>query len=400
MPRLSSVSSERSRFAQADQRDVEPRSVEARNHPREQPLDPVHAGAGPAEVIADVDDVQLAHGKGHSRQIRQAARRTWHVHVTAASPAPVPRRRAGDAGLRDRRPDCSPAPSAPGPSRTRGSCDRSRPGGGRAAGRCGAAGRSPSHTAPASHTGHTGKCTAGGLTPSSRAISATSSLSVVYRGPASRYVRPAAAGTVAHSRRPAHEIVDVGEVIEDLAAPEHGKASAGDAAKHLQEARVARPIDANRPRDHDVEPAAAAELRGEPLGVELGALIDVARERTARPRLPAATRRGRGRRRCCSAPRAGRRRRAPPRARGGCLRRSRGGRRCCSARLPVGRGDVVDELAAGDGALDARRIRQIADADLDALAPSATPRVRRCAGGPARPPSRPTAPACGRGASR
>ena len=47
-------------LAQADQRDVEPRRVEARNHPREQPLDAVHARSFPAEVIADVDDVETS----------------------------------------------------------------------------------------------------------------------------------------------------------------------------------------------------------------------------------------------------------------------------------------------------------------------------------------------------
>ena len=45
---------------QADERDVEARLVEARDHPREQPLHPVHARPFPAEVIADLQDVELA----------------------------------------------------------------------------------------------------------------------------------------------------------------------------------------------------------------------------------------------------------------------------------------------------------------------------------------------------
>ena len=59
--------------AQADQRDVEARLVEARNHPREQALHAVHARPLPAEVIADVDDVQTdgvrdpGSGLAHSR---------------------------------------------------------------------------------------------------------------------------------------------------------------------------------------------------------------------------------------------------------------------------------------------------------------------------------------------
>ncbi len=47
-------------LAQADERDAEPLAVEARNHPAEQPLDAVHPRSLPAEVIADLQDVQRA----------------------------------------------------------------------------------------------------------------------------------------------------------------------------------------------------------------------------------------------------------------------------------------------------------------------------------------------------
>ena len=73
----------------------------------------------------------------------------------------------------------------------------------------------------------------------------------------------------------AWRLVEKAHFTEHLATPEHRKTSAGDAAKHLQEARIARTVDANRPRDHDVEAAGAAVVRGEQLRVELGALIDV-----------------------------------------------------------------------------------------------------------------------------
>ena len=226
----------------------------------------------------------------------------------------------------------------------------------------------PSHTAPASHTGHTGKCTAGGLTPSSpcdqrhqlieRRVFGTGEQIRAARGRGHRRAQPQAG----------HQIVDVGEVIEDLAAPEHRKTSAGDAAKHLQEARVAGPIDANRPRDHDVEPAAAAEFRGEPLGVELGALIDVAgRERrvlVCRRRLDVAVDAAGAA--VHHAPDAGGARRLEHVA--GAFDVHAAVRAVALPRLPIGRGDVVDQLAAGDGTLDARRIRQVADPDVDALA--------------------------------
>src|SRR5204862_240100 len=50
-------------FAEADERDAETRRIESRDHPAEQTLDPVHPGALPAEVIADLEHVQgpIAH---------------------------------------------------------------------------------------------------------------------------------------------------------------------------------------------------------------------------------------------------------------------------------------------------------------------------------------------------
>ena len=47
-------------LAQADERDLEAGRVEAGDHPREEALDAVHARPGPAQVIADMDDVEGA----------------------------------------------------------------------------------------------------------------------------------------------------------------------------------------------------------------------------------------------------------------------------------------------------------------------------------------------------
>ncbi len=66
MPNESSVSSDRSFSPQADQRDVVARRIEARDHPAEQPLDAVHPRPLPAEVIADLQHVQLALRRAHA----------------------------------------------------------------------------------------------------------------------------------------------------------------------------------------------------------------------------------------------------------------------------------------------------------------------------------------------
>jgi hypothetical protein len=54
--------------AQADQRHLEAAAVEARNHPCEKAFDAVHARSLPAEVIADVHDVQLLHRRHSARE--------------------------------------------------------------------------------------------------------------------------------------------------------------------------------------------------------------------------------------------------------------------------------------------------------------------------------------------
>ena len=134
-----------------------------------------------------------------------------------------------------------------------------------------------SHNAPAIQTGHTGRWSRGGCTPSSVAINPTSSLSVVYSRPSENI---GAAGGCRHlpaQRKAAHQIVDVGQVVEDLSRSQHGKAAASDAAEHLQEAQIAWPIDTNWPGDHDLERVPRPERPRELFGLELGPLIHVAR---------------------------------------------------------------------------------------------------------------------------
>ena len=52
------------------------------------------------------------------------------------------------------------------------------------------------------------------------------------------------------------EIVDVGEMVIDLAAAQHRKAPPRDAAKQLQQPPIAGPVDAARPDDRDLDAAA------------------------------------------------------------------------------------------------------------------------------------------------
>ena len=45
------------------------------------------------------------------------------------------------------------------------------------------------------------------------------------------------------------EIVDVGEVIENVTATDHHEAAAADRPEELQEAAIAGPVDTDRPHD-------------------------------------------------------------------------------------------------------------------------------------------------------
>ena len=87
---------------QADQRHVVARRVEPRDHPGEEPLHAVHARALPAEVIADLQDVQLATAP------RRGSR--------AAAPGLACRRSA--PGCRPRSPRPAPPRARPPPAPT------------------------------------------------------------------------------------------------------------------------------------------------------------------------------------------------------------------------------------------------------------------------------------------
>ena len=91
-------------------------------------------------------------------------------------------------------------------------------------------------------------------------------------------MRFAAAGCSPHSRKPFDEIVDVGQMVIDVAGCRACEpAAAGDAAKQLQQAAIARTVDAGRPHDRHLDAGARRRLARQPLAFELRLLIDVAR---------------------------------------------------------------------------------------------------------------------------
>ncbi len=73
-------------------------------------------------------------------------------------------------------------------------------------------------------------------------------------------MRSAAAGCVAAQAEAVDEIVDVGEMVVDLAAAEDVEAAPRDAAKQLQQAAIAGPVDAGRPDDDDLDAGFAPRL--------------------------------------------------------------------------------------------------------------------------------------------
>ena len=94
----------------------------------------------------------------------------------------------------------------------------------------------------ASQTGHTGRRRRGGWHARHLGnASLTSSSSVVTSPPPRMYVRPAACATVAAQPEARDEIVDVREVIEDLARPEHDEPPRRDLPEDLEQPPIARP---------------------------------------------------------------------------------------------------------------------------------------------------------------
>ena len=142
-----------------------------------------------------------------------------------------------------------------------------------------------------------------------------------------------------------------------------------DRAEDLEQAPVARAVDAGRPRDDELD-AGRAPAASRPIcsPSSLRLLIDVAGPQAARLRSPADARRRRARRRCCNARRAGRLPLSRPRRSGRPPRHSRRGsrrrqarprgraRRCCRRprrprrarrRLSVSVRSPADDLGAG-----------------------------------------------------
>ena len=134
-----------------------------------------------------------------------------------------------------------------------------------------------SHAAPAIQNGHTGRCRRGAGTP---ATLATMRDQLVQR-------RDLAAGqdvgavrgrrVLAAQPKAFDEIVDVGQMVVDLAAAERDPAAPRDAAKQLQQPAIAGTVDAAGPRDRDLDAEPRARFAREPLAFELRLLIDVAR---------------------------------------------------------------------------------------------------------------------------
>ena len=166
----------------------------------------------------------------------------------------------------------------------------------------------------------------------------------------------------------------MGQMVEDLAVAEDDEAPAGDAAKELQQAPVARSVNARRPHDRQLDFRLARRRLGQALPLQLGDLIDV----------PRAKRRALRRRRTLDvavhadgaavddATGAGSRRGAHDPA-------SRLGvdaaiRRLGQSRLTIERGDVIDDFDSGDGRVEILAALEIAGHELDA-------RVRKIARG-------------------
>ena len=77
-----------------------------------------------------------------------------------------------------------------------------------------------SHTAPASQNGQTGRCSVGGGTPATSAISATSSFSVVTSAAGEDVGAVGGRRMLAAQPKAFDQIVDVGQMVVDFAAAE------------------------------------------------------------------------------------------------------------------------------------------------------------------------------------
>src|SRR4029079_19420840 len=77
--------------------------------------------------------------------------------------------------------------------------------------------------------------------------------------------------------QPSDEVVDVREVIKDLARAQNNESPACDTAKQLQQTPIAGSVDARRPRDDNFHSRLARGRASDVLAFELRLLVDVAR---------------------------------------------------------------------------------------------------------------------------
>ena len=117
MPSDSSVSSERSFLRRLTSETLKRVAIEPRNHPREQPLDAVHPRPFPAEVIADLQDVQLPSALSPQRARASRCPTIFAGTPTAIAPAGTASRTTAPAPTIARSPIVTPSRIfAPAPS--------------------------------------------------------------------------------------------------------------------------------------------------------------------------------------------------------------------------------------------------------------------------------------------
>ena len=232
-----------------------------------------------------------------------------------------------------------------------------------------------SQAAPASQTGQTGSRHRGPRTPATLAVTVTSSASVGTSAPPRMYVRPAAAGTVPHSRKPVAQVVDVRDVVVVPSAAQHHEPAARDLAEDLEQPPIARPVDARRPRDHQLDAGARRGLAPHLLAKQLAVLIHVAwlerRVFVGRRMLDVAMHADGAAMDDTPAALLGRH--VDERGDGVGIDVAIGRRR--QARFAIERADVVDDVDAGHRAPQARSIGEVAGDHLDAGLRRDLPRV-------------------------
>ena len=133
-----------------------------------------------------------------------------------------------------------------------------------------------SHAAPASQNGQTGSFNAGGATRASAAISRHQLVERRDLAAGQDVGAVGGGGHFAAKPKPLHEVIDVCQMIEDVSGPEHDKSPPRHATKQLEQAAIARSIDAGRPCDRDGEPRARGCLTRDALSFDLGLLINIA----------------------------------------------------------------------------------------------------------------------------